>query len=48
MLRMTKHMITVDVIEYCAGRRAERYHDKDGREIHRGASEGNGKILKLI
>ena len=45
MLRITKHMITVDVIEYCAGRRVERYHDKDGREIHGGASERNGKIL---
>ena len=41
-------MITVDVIEYCTGRRAEGYHDKDGREIHGGASERNGKILMLI
>ena len=38
-------MISVDVIEFHAGRRVERYHDKDGREIHGGASEGNGKIL---
>ena len=48
MLRITKYLITVDLIECRAGRRVERYHDKDGREIHRGASEGNGKILKLI
>ena len=46
--RITKHMITVDVIEYCTGRRVGRYHDKDGREIHGGASERNGKILMLI
>ena len=48
MLRIKKYLITVDLIEYCAGRRVERYHDKDGREIHGGASERNGKILMLI
>ena len=41
-------MTIVDVIKYCAGRRVERYHDKDGREVHGGASERNGKILMLI
>ena len=47
-LRITKHMTIVDVIKYCAGRRVERYHDKDGREIHGSTSERNGKILMLI
>ena len=48
MLRLTTHLISVDVIECRAGRRVERYHDKDGREIHGSTSERNGKILMLI